>query len=72
MWAVCCRDISEETTKHAKEEEGAECKETKLGKYFDCGGSWLVKESLFVRDAVYFLVNFRYWVWGSKTIVKAS
>lgn len=71
MWAVCCRDISEETTKHAKEEEGTECKETKLGKYFDCRGSRLVKESLSVHDAVYFMVKFRYWLLDSKTIVKA-
>lgn len=72
MWAVCSHGISEKTTKYAKKEEGTEYKETKLGKYFDCRGSWLVKESISVHDAVYFLVSFRYWLLDSKTIVKAS
>lgn len=72
LWTLCCRDISEETTKLAKEEEGTECKGAKLGKYFDCRGSWLVKKSLSMHSAVYFLVNFRYWVLDSKTILKAS
>lgn len=45
-----------------KEEEGTDCKETKLGKYFDCRGSWLVKGFLSVYNTVYFPFNFGYWI----------
>lgn len=47
---------------YIKEEEGTDCKETKLGKYFDCRGSWLVKGSLSVYNTVYFPANFGYWI----------
>lgn len=49
---------------YGKEEEGTNCRETKLGKYFDYRGSWLVKGSLSVYSTVYFPVNVDvgYWI----------